>query len=342
MVSVIVLCRNEVAHVGKCLDSLLANSYPASQREIIIVDGMSDDGTREVLQRYAGEHQGVRLVDNPKQITPAAFNIGIANALGDIVMPVGAHAIYPTHYIATLLAYLESTGADNVGGLCDTVPANGSPKAAAIADAMSHRLGVGSAMFRVGVSQPTWVDTVPFGCYRREVFDRIGRFDEELVRNQDDEFNHRLRRAGGRILLIPDVTIKYVARDNIRKLARTFYQYGYYKPLAVRKLGHVPTIRQLVPPTFVATLIATTAMGASSTSLLGVIPLGLLLGAYAALLFVALLSQSRKRGVRSGCWMPFAIATIHLSYGTGWLRGFASFVLLNRRRSDVRHHGTNR
>jgi GT2 family glycosyltransferase len=155
-----------------------------------------------------------------------------------------AHATCPPHYISTLVRYLHSSGADNVGGLCRTYPAN---EGGAVAAALSHPFGVGSSYFRIGTVAPRWVDTVPFGCYRRDVFDRIGTFDEELTRNQDDEFNMRLLRAGGKILLIPDVVCDYVARRSLRKLWAMMYQYGLFKPLVVRKIQGVLTLYHIVP-----------------------------------------------------------------------------------------------
>ena len=148
-----------------------------------------------------------------------------------------------------------------MGGVCRTLPAADTAVAKAIAVGMSHPLGVGNSHFRIGSSEDRWVDTVPFGCYRREVFDRIGLFDEELVRNQDDELNLRLIKHGGRILLSPRIVCKYFARDSLAKLWRMYYQYGYFKPLVVRKVGGVMTLRQLAPPLFVLCLAATALAG---------------------------------------------------------------------------------
>ena len=165
---------------------------------------------------------------------------------------------------------LEQSGADNVGGVCRTLPASDSAMAKAIAVGMSHPLGVGNSHFRIGCRpEDRWVDTVPFGCYRREVFDRIGLFDEELVRNQDDELNLRLIKHGGRILLSPRIVCKYFARDSLAKLWRMYYQYGYFKPLVVRKVGGVMTLRQLLPPLFVLGLIDARPLAAPWSLFLG-------------------------------------------------------------------------
>jgi len=219
-VSVIIPCREEQAHIGACLRSVLANDYPQDRIEILVVDGMSRDGTPAIVAEVAQEHATVKLLENPQRTVPAALNRGLREARGEIIMRMDAHALYPRDYISGLVAWLLSSGADNVGGVCVTVPANRTATARAIALALSHPFGVGDAQHRVGVQEARWVDTVPFGCYRRSSFDRVGGFDEELVRNQDVEFNHRLIRRGGRVLLVPGIKSYYYARGSLRQLAR--------------------------------------------------------------------------------------------------------------------------
>ena len=256
MVTVIVPCRNEGKWIAPCLASILGNDYPRQRLEVLVVDGMSSDETRAVVERYAADNACIRLLDNAKQITPVALNIGIAAAQGTVVLRMDAHVDYPADYISSLVRLLVETGADNVGGVCLTRPGSETAMARAIAVGMSHPLGVGNSYFRIGSAEERWVDTVPFGCYHREVFGRIGLFDEELVRNQDDEFNFRLIRSGGRILLSPTVVCRYFTRDSLGKLWRMYYQYGYFKPLVVRKVKGVMTLRQLGPPLFVLCLVA--------------------------------------------------------------------------------------
>src|SRR5690348_3576399 len=168
-VTVIVPCRNEAAFVGMCLDSIEANDFPHDRLEVLVVDGMSDDGTRDMVAQYTRRDTRIHLLDNPRRITPAALNIGIAAAKGDIIMRMDAHNAYPSNYISTLVTWLVDTGADNVGGAWITRPANTTRRARAIAAALAHPFGVGNAHFRLGVREPRWVDTVPFGCYRRDV-----------------------------------------------------------------------------------------------------------------------------------------------------------------------------
>lgn len=329
LVSIVIPCRNERGWIGRCLDSLLDGSYPPDRLEILVVDGMSDDGTREEVSAYARTHDHIRLIDNPARVTPIALNIGIRSARGDVVMRVDAHNSYPDNYVASLVEWLERSGADNVGGVCITEPGGPGPGARAIAIAMSHPLGVGNSYFRIGTSEPRWVDTVPFGCYRREVFDRIGLFDEDLIRNQDDELNMRLIRAGGRILLVPDVVSSYHARDTLGKLWRMYYQYGYFKPLVARKVGGVFTWRQLVPPAFVLALVVSTiaAIVLPKSSL----ALALIVAAYLVAIAAIAIPVAARHGARVALAFCTAIPVLHLSYGLGFLKGAMDFLVLRRK-----------
>jgi hypothetical protein len=249
-----------------------------------------------------------------------------------------AHATFPPDYIPMLVESLLESGADNVGGCLETVPADGSATACAIAVALSHPIGVGNALFRIGASEPRWVDTVPFGCFRRELFSRVGRFDEELVRNQDDEFNHRLLKRGGRILLNPAVRARYYGRRTLRQLARMYYQYGFFKPLAARKAGGIMTIRQIVPAAFVASLAALGLLSVLLSGVAGGIALTLLLtllAAYGVVLTLAALWVSRTHGMRCAALTVPAFAILHFGYGIGYIRG----IWHAWRRSSGRHAG---
>jgi glycosyltransferase involved in cell wall biosynthesis len=331
LVTVIVPCRNEGKWIGPCLQSILDNDYARDSLEVLVVDGMSNDETRQVVESFAAGHPGLRLVNNERRITPAALNLGIAEAHGRIIVRMDAHVEYPIGYISALVNLLEQSGADNVGGVCETLPANDSVIARAVAFGMSHPLGVGNSHFRIGSSDDRWVDTVPFGCYRREVFDRIGMFDEELVRNQDDELNLRLIKHGGRILLSPKVVCKYFARDSLVKLWRMYYQYGYFKPLVVRKVGGVMTLRQLLPPLFVLSLIV--AILAAPWSRLGLVALAVIAGSYLLAITAVAVKAARKSGWAAAAALFAVFPALHFSYGLGYLRGVMEFLVLRRRRT---------
>ncbi len=325
-VSVIVPCRNEERHIGACLDSLLAAPAPAGGMEVLVIDGRSSDRTRAVVQaRTAGADAGVvRLLDNPAGTTPAALNIGLAAASGDAVVIAGAHTIYPPGYVAALVAWLVVSGADGVGGVCRTRPGAPTRAGRAVAAALSHPFGVGGSRFRIGTARPRWVDTIAFGCYRRDVFTRFGGFDEQLARNQDDELNLRIVRGGGRLLLVPDVTTEYFARESLGQLWRMAYQYGRFKPLLARKLGRVMTARQLAPPALVVAL-AGAALGAlwnpAAAPLLLPVPL-----AYGLVCAVAALHGGRGLGLAGRVALAAAFAVLHGGYGIGYLRGIADLL----------------
>jgi glycosyltransferase involved in cell wall biosynthesis len=327
-VSVIVPCRNEAGFIARCLDSILATSFDRSRLDVLVVDGRSDDGTRDIVADYAARFVCIRLLDNPKQITPAALNIGIAASRSDIIIRMDAHNIYPRDYITSLVEWLRASGADNVGGLWVTRPSRDTPVARAIALSLSHPFGVGNSYFRIGATEPRWVDNVPFGCYRRDVFDRIGLFDEDLVRNQDDELNLRLIRSGGRILLVPSIVSHYHARASLAKLWRMNFQYGYFKPLVIRKIGAVMTLRQIVPATFVTSLVVSGVLAPVSRSM-SVLFSGILLAYLAANLAVAIPSI-RRHGWRCAAALLLAFPTMHVGYGVGFITGVLNFLVLRR------------
>jgi glycosyltransferase involved in cell wall biosynthesis len=330
--SIVIPCRNERDYIGPCLDSILASDYPQDRLEVVVADGMSDDGTREVIGPYLSAHPRITMIDNPRRITPCAMNLAIRAAGGEVIVRMDAHAMYPPDYLRRLVAAQQETGAENVGTLVVTLPADDTPAAAAIAVGLSHPLGVGNSHFRVGTTVRRWVNHVPFGCWRRELFDRIGVFDEEMVRDQDVEFNARLLNHGGRILLLPDLASRYHARRTIRQLARMMYQYGYFKPLVARKAGKVLTVRQLVPSMFV--LGVTGSLALAPWWSFAALTLGIILAAYGALVGGAAARSARTIGPRAALALVGVFPTMHVGYGIGYLRGIHDHFL---RASRARH-----
>lgn len=329
-VSVIVPTFNEKEHINAFLDSLETQTYPPTQIEYIIVDGGSTDGTREILDTWAKMHHNLTIVDNPRRYVPHALNLALDRACGEVIIRMDVHAIYPKNYLELLVHHLDATGADNVGGVLETRPAAPGSIPAAIAAALSSPFGVGNVACRIGTTKPKETDTVPFGSYRREVFDRIGRFDEELLRNQDDEFNGRLRKAGGKIVLIPEIKITYFARKNFFSLASMMYQYGYFKPLVNAKLGKAATWRQFAPPLLIAgtgmALIQSLVVGLTHSLLLP------LLFFYALFLCAGTFTCGSARLKKRIC-MAMAMGTMHFSYGLGYLRGIVDHVLLKKKKT---------
>lgn len=319
LVSIILPCRNEAKYIARCLDTLLATTYPHDRLELLVMDGRSEDRTRDIVQRYAERYPWIRLLDNPRRIVPAALNLAIDAARGEVIVRVDAHALYPPEYLPRLVTALTTTGADNVGGPVIVLPADRGATSRAIAVALAHPFGVGNSWFRIGSAQPRWVDTVAYGCWRRETFDKVGRFDEELVRDQDEEFNYRTIARGGRVLLLPEAVSYYYARPSPRLAGRMLYQYGYFKPLVAWKLGRVATLRQLVPPLFVVALVGG-ALLAPFVAPVRLLWLGMLL-AYATGLLVTMVGTARGHGLRVALALATVLPVLHVSYGAGYLQG---------------------
>lgn len=314
-VSVLVPVRNEERYIERCLYSIAAQEYPRERFEVIVIDGMSDDATRAVVGRFAAESTlSLLLLENPRRKPAAALNIGLGHARGDVIVRVDGHAALAPDYVRRCVHALEDSAADCAGG---ALRSEGDTYAGrAIALAMSSRFGVGDAGFRVG-GEGGEVDTVAFGAYRREVFDRIGGFAEDIDRGEDDEFNYRLRDAGGIILLVPDAHASYTVRGDFQGLARQYFGYGRAKPEVLRRHPAQARWRQLVPATFVAALGFTTlrALGGQPR------PLRALLSLYTFAVTVATASAARGHGWRYLPPVGAAFACLHVSYGAGFIAG---------------------
>ena len=281
------------------------------------MDGMSTDRTRDIVTEYTKKYPFIRLIDNPDRIVPPAMNIGIKASKGSIIIRLDAHAIFPDNYFSQLVHYLIKLKADNVGGVCRTLPINDSTVCQSIASVLSSRFGMGNSHFRVGAAEIMEVDTVPFGCFRRELFDRIGYFDEELIRNQDDEFNGRIIKNGGKIFLLPFLTIDYYARDTIKKVWKMFYQYGLFKPLVNRKLGSPATIRQFFPLCFVTGLLVGPLLGLFDIRFLYLYALVVLL--YIGIAFCYSMRESVN--IKRILTQTYIYFVVHFSYGWGYING---------------------
>jgi glycosyltransferase involved in cell wall biosynthesis len=326
LVSVVLPVRNEEQHITETMNALSQQDYPISQIEVIVADGMSDDNTRKLLNNFCERCNGlkIKVIDNPERSVSFGLNIAIKASAGEVIVRMDSHSIYPINYISRLVSTLYEFGAHNVGGVVNTIPATSSNKCKAIAAALSHPIGVGNSHFRIGATQIREVDTVPFGCFRREVFERVGFFDEELIRNQDDEFNGRILNAGMQILLIPDVVVNYYARDSFLKLFKMYYQYGLYKPLASFKLGGVATVRQLIPLFFVLYIVGG-ALLSIVFSLLW-LPYSFVLMLYFVVLFMMALRESLKKKSMILFQLILSFFILHFSYGIGYLKGLIAII----------------
>ena len=332
-VSIICPVYNEEKFIDRCILSILAQDYPKDSLEVLFIDGRSTDRTRELVEKYAKEHTYIRLLDNPHQVVPYALNKGVEESTGEVVIRIDGHCEYPTNYVSELVRYLYELDADNVGGVWNTRPAKETAICQAIALASSHPFGVGGSMHKIGASEIMETDTVPFGCYKREVFKKTGLFDTDLVRNQDDEFNGRLLNMGGKIFLIPQVIINYTARDSLGKMRKMYYQYGLYKPLVNKKLGAPATLRQFFPLVFLLGLVIGGILGIFFLwvryAYVAVLLLYLLIG-----LVVGSMGAIRTHNPIMILLMPYVFFNVHLSYGYGYLKGI--FKVLCHRSFNVK------
>lgn len=320
-ISVVIPCRDECRFIERCLDSLVASNYPKHRFEVLVIDGMSDDGTRAVLDEYARRYAFISVFDNPKRITPAALNIGILRAKGDYVFWVGAHSMCDKQFFTLSVDASEEYGADNIGGVMVTLPQDDSLMARSIVACISHPFGVGNSHFRTRPNEPKWVDTVFGGCYRRQVFQKIGLFNERLRRGQDLEFNRRLSKAGGRTLLVPEVVNYYYARSTFGSFWKHNWTNGVW---AILPFLHSPirpvSARHLVPLVFVTTILAMAVAALMSST--GKWLLLMATAPYVLVLLIA--SAAAARAQRD--WlllytMPVTFASLHVAYGLGSLMG---------------------
>jgi len=324
-VTVVIPCRNEARHIDACLRSLLAFEPPPGGFEVIVADGRSDDGTREIVERIAVEDGRVRLVDNPQRTTPFGLNMGIGAARGSIIARIDAHTEYAPDYLRQCVAVMSETGADDVGG--PWVAKGHTYVQRAIAAAFNSAFAVGGARaHRRQYEGP--VDNVYLGCWRREVLERVGLFDEEFTRNQDDELCFRLLRSGGTIWQSPRIRSWYTPRASLGGLFRQYFQYGYWKVRVIQKHGAPASFRHLVPGAFVAILLLLTPMAFFVPA--AAMALACLLAVYAIPLAAASVVTAARAGWKLLPLFPPVFACYHFGYGLGFLFGIWDFMVRRR------------
>ncbi len=319
MISVVVPLYNEEKYIAGCIDSILKQDYPKDDLEILLVDGMSTDKTRSIVNSYIEKYPFIHLLDNPNKIVPFAMNIGIKAAKGDIIIRLDGHASYPENYFSELVKWHKKLpDAWNIGGVCDTRVVNSTPVSESIAKVMSDKFGVGNSTFRTGADVDYMeADTVPFGSYKKFVFEKIGLYNEKLVRVQDIELNKRVKRMGGKIYLVPSIHCTYIPRDNYKAFYQNRYNTGYWviKTCFVTKTTKNLGLRHFIPAGFVLSLIV--------PLLLGLIwwPIALISPLVALLYSGAMLWRSIKiKDEKTTVWSLFkAFCCIHFSYGLGSL-----------------------
>lgn len=321
-VSVVMPIRNEALFIGRSLQSILQNDYPIDYMEIFLVDGLSTDSSCQIVRQYQIDHPNIYLLENPEMIVSTALNRAIRLARGEIIVRVDGHCIIPSDYISRCVSYLQDENNTGVGGTVDTI--GETPLARSIALAMSSRFGVGGSAFRTDVGKTRFVDTVPFAAYHRSTIERVGLYDEELVRNQDDEYNYRIRKFGGKILMAADIRSRYYSRSSLTGLWRQFFQYGFWKVRVLQKHPAQMQPRQFVPPAFVFILLALALISIF-------VPIGgfFLTGITLLYLIVDLLITTfiaANNGLGNFLPLLLIFPIIHLGYGLGFLIGLFRFI----------------
>ncbi|MGH9545865.1 MAG: glycosyltransferase family 2 protein [Terriglobales bacterium] len=331
VVSVVIPMRNEQEHAEKCLLSLLQQTYPGDRYELLVVDGNSSDQSLEIVQRLQASYPNLRLLHNPAGIVPISMNLGIRNSRGEIVVRADAHTLYPAEYVERCVRYLQETSADNVGGPIRTVAAGPGFGPELVVAVLRSRFGVGNSEFRTSAREG-YVDTVPFGTFRRDLFDRVGYFNERLVRNQDNEMNARIRHAGGKIYLTPALTTDYFAPATFGQLLRQTYRNARWHFFTLRQMPGALGLRHLLPAGFVLTLCV--LAGLTLTTLAAGLALAAILLMH---LFVGYSFAMRQPGISLAVRLalPFAFLAFHAGYGLGTIAGLR-FVIARPSSSPLR------
>lgn len=325
LISIIIPVRNERDYIEVFLDSVLSQEK-GGEIEIIVADGMSDDGTREILAQLAGREKRIRIIENPDKIVSTGLNAAIREALGEIVIRMDAHTEYASDYIVRCVAVLQSSGADNVGGPARTLANSYFQKANGLA--FHSPFSVGGSKFH-NQGHEGYVDTVTYGCWHKTTLERLGLFDEELVRNQDDELNLRLTRAGGKIWQSPEIRSWYYPRSSMRALFTQYMQYGYWKVRVIQKHRLPASIRHLVPGGFVGVFLMLSFLGLffswARLTLTGLSTLYL-----CANLSASLITCRKPQNWKYLPVMPFVFGAYHFGYGWGFLQGIVDFFVLKK------------
>ena len=324
--SVVIPCRNEITHIEECLTAIFASEGISNfDTNVFVVDGQSDDGTRALIQKLATLNPKLHLLDNPSLTTPNAFNIGINQRDFDYLLIVGARHILSNNYISKCIEVLKSN--ENiwcVGGSLINQYTNSESQI--ISMAMSSSFGMGLGNFRT-LSKSAYTDTVTSPMYPKKVFDTIGLFDAQLTRNQDDDFNFRVLKSGGKIWFEADIELKYYVRNTFKQVSKQFFQYGYWKVYVNKKHKTITTIRQMAPPLFVFYLLL--------SPFIFLIPFGVFWILLSPNIFylILLLFFSIKyadHSITNFLGLIRSFVTLHLSYGSGYIRGILEFFILRK------------
>jgi len=325
LVSIILPCRNEEKYIEKCIRSLISNQSEGFQIEIMVVDGMSTDKTVDIVCNLMPQFPFIKLLQNPDKTVPFAMNLGVAQAQGDYIVRADAHATFPENYVSTLVTNLIHLEADNVGAIWKTDIITKNKKTLAIKETLSNRFGVGNALFRVGIDKVTQADTVPFGCYKKSIFEQYGVYDTRLTRNQDIELNKRILRGGGKIFLLPDLECTYYARETFSAIAKNNYDNGLWNILTVKFTKKISSLslRHFVPLCFILSLIIPPLFCFLYLPLLFISACSLFL--YISFLTIICIRLAVKKQLNF-FYLLWSFITLHFSYGFGSLMGIFKLI----------------
>jgi glycosyltransferase involved in cell wall biosynthesis len=334
MVSIIIPCYNEQEFIAQCLDSIINNDFDMDKIEILVMDGNSIDKTRDILFIYNDKYSFIRIINNPGRNKSRALNLGIKESKGQIIMRMDAHCVYERDYITKSLSYLEEYKADNVGGIRKTLPRKNSVMAKSIAFSISNPFAAGTAFYRIGIKGKRWVDTVFGGCWRRDIFEKIGMFNESLTRGQDREFNLRLKQAGGKILLVPDIVCYYFARDKLSEHIKWIFWGGLTPFYISRIVGKILfSWRNLMPLLFVMGTTFSVALCIFSPiykwCLIAIITFYGICCCYFSMPIIKV-----EKNLQYLSTMSLIFAITHICYGIGSLYGLIKKIETNKRWTD--------
>jgi len=325
-VSIIIPCRNEKDFILRCLESLTKQDYPKDSLEVLVVDGSSEDGTKEIVAEFIKKNQFIRLLENPKRYTPIGMNIGIKEAKGEVIIRMDAHARYEKDYVSQCLKYLNKCKADNVGGAIKTLPSKDTIWAKAIAIVLSHPFGAGNSFFRIGSKNPRWVDTVFGGCYRKEIFKKIGLFNERLIRSQDIELNQRIRKSGGKILLAPDIKSCYYSQSEFYGFLKHNFEDGLWTIYPMKFGVKIFSWRHLIPLAFVLTIIILAEFSSFSKIFFFLFLVVIILYLSVSIL-VSIFLATKEKNPALLMVLPVIFANRHFGYGFGSFWGLIRTIL---------------
>jgi succinoglycan biosynthesis protein ExoA len=327
VVTVIMPIRNEAAFIENSLRAVLLQDYPAHKLQVLVADGLSTDSTREIVRSQGRLFADLALIDNPGKIVPTGMNAALLKARGQVIVRVDGHCEIAPDYIKNCVRHLTENNLQGVGGPLETIGIT--PLAQLIAAAMSSSFGVGDSAFRTVRDKTMLTDTVAFPAYTREAIDLAGPYDEEMVRNQDDEYNYRLRSLGAKILLARDVKAKYYSRASLGSLWRQYYQYGYWKVRVMQKHPRQMQPRHFVPTLFILSLIIGSLLAPFSLTvsalLAAVIAMYLTVGIVVSAKLTWSGAPDGLPQLRAFLVLPIIFATLHFSYGSGLLVGLVKF-----------------